>query len=66
MFRIFVRRKSKLNGKNSLKVSENLGGIGVTVANVFVLRCAATLLSRVRAPTPAALADGGRESLRSP
>ncbi|GFO13872.1 hypothetical protein PoB_004037700 [Plakobranchus ocellatus] len=39
---------------------------GGSVASVSALRCAGTLLSRVRAPPPAPWPDGGPESLRSP
>ncbi|GFN80485.1 hypothetical protein PoB_000699100 [Plakobranchus ocellatus] len=41
-------------------------GFGSTVACESALRSAGTLLSRVRAPLPAAWPDGGPESLRSP
>ncbi|GFO46158.1 hypothetical protein PoB_007266300 [Plakobranchus ocellatus] len=41
-------------------------GVGGTVANDSALRCAGTLLSRVRAPPPMLWPDGGPESLRSP
>ncbi|GFO44500.1 hypothetical protein PoB_007100500 [Plakobranchus ocellatus] len=41
-------------------------GVGGTVASEFALRCGGTFRSRVRAPPPAPLPDGGSESLRSP
>ncbi|GFO18666.1 hypothetical protein PoB_004517100 [Plakobranchus ocellatus] len=74
IFQIKTRPDSKQNTcghkhhrlVQSSSTLRGLGGVGSTVACESVLRSAGTLLSRVRAPLPAPLPDGGPESLRSP
>ncbi|GFN94584.1 hypothetical protein PoB_002109000 [Plakobranchus ocellatus] len=59
-----------MNSKQKLRLSFSLpppGGVTGTVDSGPTLRSSETLLSRVRAPPPAApRSDGGSESLRSP
>ncbi|GFO21100.1 hypothetical protein PoB_004760500 [Plakobranchus ocellatus] len=52
--------------RNALNSLSPEGDVGSTVASVTTLRSAGTLLSRVRAPSPAPWPVGMPESLRSP
>ncbi|GFO48098.1 hypothetical protein PoB_007460300 [Plakobranchus ocellatus] len=52
--------------EGTTRKNKKLQNAGASVASESALRSAGILLSRVRAPPPTPLPDGGPESLRSP